>query len=42
MGLRGREWMEREFSWRRTGQMMAETYRWILQGGQMPDWIYVD
>jgi len=39
MGQRGRTWMERDFSWPRIGQMMGQTYRWILQGGTPPAWV---
>lgn len=38
-GDRGRAWMERDFSWSRIGQMMHETYRWLLGGGTPPAWI---
>lgn len=39
MGLRGRDWMAAEYSWPHVGQQMAETYRWILQGGNKPEWV---
>ncbi len=39
MGMRGRAWMEKEFSWVKIGRMMAETYRWILDGGDSPKWL---
>lgn len=42
MGLRGREWMSREFSWTRMGEMMAKTYAWLLGGGTAPEWIRFD
>jgi len=35
-GLRGRSWMKREFDWNRIGQMMLETYAWVLGGGSPP------
>ena len=38
-GLRGREWMERDFSWGRIGSMMLETYEWLLGGGAPPEWV---
>jgi glycosyltransferase involved in cell wall biosynthesis len=38
-GLRGRQWMEQEFSWDRVGQMMLETYRWLVGGGTPPAWV---
>lgn len=42
MGQRGRTWMENEFSWHRIGEMMAETYRWILEGGPSPAWVRLE
>ncbi len=39
MGQRGRNWMKAEFSWARVGQRMAETYRWILNGDNKPEWV---
>lgn len=40
MGLSGRSWMEKEFSWKPLGQRMADTYRWIVHGGAKPDWVF--
>lgn len=37
MGLRGRAWMDAEYSWAHVGRQMVETYRWILHGGNKPD-----
>jgi hypothetical protein len=31
--------MQAEFSWNRIGGMMAETYAWIVKGGEMPAWV---
>jgi len=42
MGQRGRLWMEKDFSWRNIGHQMAMTYRWVLEGGAKPDWVYLD
>lgn len=39
MGQRGRRWMERDFSWKRVGAMMHETYLWMLGGGAPPAWV---
>jgi hypothetical protein len=39
MGLRGRDWMAAEYSWVRVGQQMADTYRWMLEGGNEPEWV---
>jgi glycosyltransferase involved in cell wall biosynthesis len=38
-GARGREWMQREYSWNAVGRMMHETYRWLLGGGDSPGWV---
>lgn len=42
MGQAGRKWMEREFSWARIGAMMAGTYAWLREGGEVPTWVRVD
>jgi len=42
MGQRGRNWMESEYSWKQVGQHMAETYHWIVYGGNKPDFIIED
>jgi len=39
MGWKGRDWMAEEFSWERVGHRMAETYRWIINGGDRPAWV---
>ena len=41
LGQRGRSWMAGEFSWNVVGQMMADTYRWLVDGGQHPGWVEV-
>lgn len=42
MGMRGRQWMERDFSWDRIGKMMHKTYEWVLGGGAPPEWVITD
>jgi glycosyltransferase involved in cell wall biosynthesis len=42
MGRQGRAWMDAEFSWQRIGKQMAHTYRWLIQGGTLPDWVRLD
>ena len=42
MGRAGREWMVRDHSWEHLGLQMAETYRWLLQGGEPPKWVRVE
>lgn len=37
MGARGREWMQREFSWERVARQMVEVYSWLRFGGSPPD-----
>jgi len=39
MGLAGREWIGREYSWDRIGAQFAETYRWLDCGGTAPPWV---
>lgn len=39
MGLRGREWMARDYSWASIGERMDASYRWLLNGGREPAWI---
>ncbi|HEY1070148.1 MAG TPA: glycosyltransferase [Thermomonas sp.] len=39
MGLRGHAWMEREFGWASIAARMSAGYRWIVQGGECPDWV---
>lgn len=43
MGHRGREWMERDFSWDSIGTKMAGTYRWLCdQSLPVPPWVRLD
>ena len=42
MGLRGRAWMERDYGWAAIGQKMDAAYRWILHGGERPEWVRVE
>lgn len=39
MGARGRDWMRRDFSWKEIARKTSETYRWMLNGGDKPDWV---
>jgi glycosyltransferase involved in cell wall biosynthesis len=39
MGSAGRCWMERDFSWRRIGEMMHATYGWITGNSTRPSWV---
>ncbi len=41
-GALGREWMRRDFSWQRIGEMMHRTYRWLTSGGTPPPWVRTD
>jgi glycosyltransferase involved in cell wall biosynthesis len=40
MGLRGRAWMEAEYSWTRVSQKMMNVYGWILNGEKKPDCVF--
>lgn len=35
-GLNGREWMNRDFSWRKLGEKMDQTYHWLIAGSEPP------
>lgn len=39
MGMRGRDWMRREFGWDAIARRMAATYAWCLGNGERPEWI---
>ncbi|MCX5724495.1 MAG: glycosyltransferase [Nitrospirae bacterium] len=41
-GINGREWMMREFSWHSVGTRMDQTYRWVMEGGEVPPWVRID
>jgi glycosyltransferase involved in cell wall biosynthesis len=36
MGARGRQWMARDFGWRKVAQDMGDVYSWLTGGGPMP------
>lgn len=40
MGLRGRNWMRRDFSWDAIGREMAAAYRWISCHEERPSCVY--
>lgn len=42
MGLKGREWMARDFGWDSVAQRMEEAYRWILRCGDRPNSVQLD
>lgn len=37
MGLRGRAWMEQDFSWQSVAEKMKTVYEWMLGGGVKPE-----
>ncbi|MCX7166537.1 MAG: glycosyltransferase [Rhodocyclales bacterium] len=40
MGVRGRSWVESDFSWEHIGEQMAGTYRWLLDKSlPVPAWV---
>ena len=41
MGLRGREWMRRDFGWDSVGMNMKLSYEWLLNGGEPPEWVRI-
>lgn len=42
MGQTGRQWMEREYAWSQIADKMRHTYKWLLNDGDVPDWIIFD
>ncbi len=42
MGIRGAEWMARDFSWASIGAAMAQTYQWLQGQADRPDCIRLD
>lgn len=42
MGVRGRAWMARDFSWDRVAHDMLNVYRWLVEGGKPPPGIRLD
>ena len=42
MGGNGRAWMAAEYSWQEIGNRMLQSYKWVLHGGNRPEWILVD
>ena len=42
MGARGQAWMAGTFGWEAIGAGMAESYRWLLKGGDKPPQILTD
>ncbi len=40
-GKRGRDWMQREYSWDTIARRMQETYHWLIDGGTCPRWVYL-
>ena len=42
MGVRGREWIARDFSWKGIGAKMTAAYEWLLGWGERPEWVKVE
>ena len=42
MGARGREWMQRDFAWASIAETMTLAYRWVIEGGDVPECVRVD
>ena len=40
MGVRGRWFVESNFSWASVGEKMAQAYRWLLYADKMPSFVY--
>jgi glycosyltransferase involved in cell wall biosynthesis len=41
MGVKGRAWMARDFSWDRVAYDMLNTYRWLSSGGEAPSTVHL-
>jgi glycosyltransferase involved in cell wall biosynthesis len=39
MGARGRDWMERDFSWPHIAEKTQTTFEWLLHGTARPSWV---
>jgi glycosyltransferase involved in cell wall biosynthesis len=42
MGILGREWMLRDFSWQHVGNEFNQVYEWLIHGGEVPSCVRVD
>ena len=42
MGLNGRAWMQRDFSWETVARRMDTAYRWAVGRGELPAWVHLD
>jgi glycosyltransferase involved in cell wall biosynthesis len=42
MGRRGREWMAADFEWNTIATKMISVYRWLHEGGGIPDCVSID
>lgn len=42
MGVRGRAWMARDFSWARVADEMLDVYGWVARGGEPPSTVRLD
>jgi glycosyltransferase involved in cell wall biosynthesis len=42
MGARGRAWMERDFGWPGIAEQMLSVYRWMIDGGDVPNSVRVE
>ena len=42
MGLRGRDWMARDFGWDAIGRDMVDVYRWMTGTGEHPSCVRID
>lgn len=39
VGMKGRDWMERDFCWIAVSRQMHAAYAWLVSGGECPDWV---
>ena len=41
MGSNGRSWMQSDFNWMKITRMMNQTYQWVLERKDKPDFVYL-
>lgn len=41
MGIRGKEWMLRDYVWEGVGKKMLAAYEWLVNGGKRPEYVEV-
>ena len=42
MGEKGISWMQEEYMWDGIGEKMVSAYKWLCEGGEKPDCVFID